>query len=114
MSPTVHDTSKAQTESKVTVESAKHFGECPPSQSDLQVRSDMVPKSNRVPSWLLEGQPARICFIVAFIAFTAAAASWVITSLLSGWMEVAGMVAVGLFYLGLGLLEAGRRSISEI
>lgn len=62
------------------------------------------------PSWLLEGQPARICFLVAFIAFTAAGASWVITSFLSGWMEVAGMLAVGLFYLGLGLLEVGRRS----
>jgi len=114
MSPTVHDTSKTQTESKVTVEPAKHFEECPPSQSDLQVHSGMAPGASRIPSWLLEGQPARICFMVAFIAFTAAAASWVITSLLSGWMEIAGMVAVGLFYLGLGLVEVGRRSISEI
>jgi len=74
------------------------------------VTDDLLSGRQAVPAWLLEGQPARICFIVASIAFTAAAASWVITSFLSGWMEVAGMLAVGLFYLGLGFLEVGRRS----
>lgn len=70
----------------------------------------MMNNQTSVPVYLLEGQPARICFIVAFVAFTAAAAGWVIKSFLSGWMEVAGMLAIGLFYLGLGLLEVGRRS----
>jgi len=65
---------------------------------------------SRIPFWLLEEQPARICFVVSLVAFSAAAASLVMTSLLSGWMEIAGMVAIGLFYLGLGLLEAGRRT----
>ncbi|WP_437223828.1 hypothetical protein SH661x_003374 [Planctomicrobium sp. SH661] len=57
----------------------------------------------------LPGQPARVYFLIAFVAFTAAAAGWLITTFLSGWMEVAGTLAVGLFYLGLGLQELGRR-----
>jgi hypothetical protein len=51
---------------------------------------------------------ARIYFWIAFISFTAALAGWGVHTLLSGWMEVAGVMAIGLFYLGLGLLELGR------
>lgn len=54
--------------------------------------------------------PSRVCFLTAAVAFSAAAAGAVVHHWLVGWMETAGMAAVGLFYLGLGLLEWGRRS----
>lgn len=60
-------------------------------------------------SWSASHPTARIYFIAASVAFTSAGAGWLVNHFLTGWMEVAGMAAVGLFYLSLGLLELGRR-----
>ncbi|WP_139228301.1 hypothetical protein [Planctomicrobium piriforme] len=62
------------------------------------------------PARFAADDPTRVYFWIAFVAFTAVAAGWAVNSLLSGWMEVAGVGAIGLFYLGLGMLELGRRS----
>ncbi len=48
-----------------------------------------------------------MCFAVAGCAFFGALLASVVSIWLSGWMTVAGMLGISLFYLALGLLEIG-------
>ena len=52
-------------------------------------------------------QTSSMSFAVAGCAFAAAAIGILVNHWLSGWMAVAGMAGVGLFYLAIGLLNLG-------
>lgn len=54
---------------------------------------------------------SRICLITSATAMTAAACIWAVGYLFTGGMAAAGMAAVGLFYLALGLMNWQPRII---
>lgn len=72
-----------------------------------------VRHSRWIGTWRSLTPPAQMCFAVSLCAFFAAGLGYCANQLLAGWMEVAGMVAVGLFYLGMGILEFGRTRMSS-
>jgi len=49
---------------------------------------------------------AKVCLWLGLLALSAALVGSVVNSLLTGWMAVAGMAAIGLFYLGLSSVAA--------
>ena len=49
---------------------------------------------------------ARVCLWLGLLALSAALVGSVVNSVLTGWMAVAGMAAIGLFYLGLSSVAA--------
>lgn len=51
---------------------------------------------------------SKICFCIAGLAFVGSFACAAINHSLSGWMAVAGMAGLGLFYLALGVLNLGH------
>ena len=51
------------------------------------------------------GAISKVCFAVAACAFAAAALGMLINMVFAGWIAVSGMVALGLFYTALGLLN---------
>jgi hypothetical protein len=51
---------------------------------------------------------ARMCLWLGLLALSAALVGCVVNSLLTGWMAVAGMAAIGLFYLGLSSVAASQ------
>lgn len=51
------------------------------------------------------GAISKVCFAVAGCAFAAAALGTLINLVFAGWIAVSGMVALGLFYTALGLLN---------
>lgn len=46
-----------------------------------------------------------MCFGVAIGAFLTAALGFVVNQYLVGWLATGGMVAIGLLYIGMGLLQ---------
>ena len=55
---------------------------------------------------------SKICFCIASLAFVGSFACAAIHYALSGWMAVAGMAGLGLFYLALGVLNLGHAPTS--
>ena len=53
---------------------------------------------------------SKMCFAVAGLAFFGAFACAAINHALTGWMAVAGMASLGLFYLAIGVLNLGHAS----
>ncbi len=51
---------------------------------------------------------ARMCLWLGLLALSASLVGCVVNSLLTGWMAVAGMAAIGLFYLGLSSVAASQ------
>lgn len=70
--------------------------------------SDLVPELEVAEGGLAPLSSSRTCFALSGLAFSAAAAGCVVNSALTGWMGIAGMTGIGLFYLGLGVLSLAR------
>jgi hypothetical protein len=51
---------------------------------------------------------SKMSFAVATCAFAAALVGLFVNQWMSGWMAVGGMAGVGLFYIGVGLLNLGH------
>jgi hypothetical protein len=57
---------------------------------------------------------AKVCLWLGLLALSAAVVGSVVNSVLTGWMAVAGMAAIGLFYLGLSSIAAEHAPGSAI
>ena len=67
-----------------------------------------MPHPSRHDSRLVFTSLSKACFGVASVAFVGSFACAALNHSLSGWMAVAGMAGLGLFYLALGVLNLGQ------
>ena len=66
-----------------------------------------MPKISRRTIWSSLNPGARLSFILAAAVFAAAVAGLAINHTLSNGMAVLGMTGIGLFYMGIGVLNLG-------
>lgn len=68
-----------------------------------------MPKPARKSSESVVSPASQMAFAVAICAFAAAGIGLIVNQFLTGWMAVGGMFGVGLFYVGIGIVNLNLR-----